>query len=83
MLGSAPEWKKLITFVLVSPRDLNFKAITFNDNESQTLALFALFSFVIDILISPLNLVAKPSIDIMGTTLVMHTFVSIAHLEGK
>lgn len=46
MLGSAPEWKKLITFVQVSPRDMNFKAITFNDNESQTLALFALFSFV-------------------------------------
>ena len=46
MLGSAPEWKKLITFVQVSPRGLNFKAITFNDNESQTLALFALFSFV-------------------------------------
>lgn len=46
MLGSAPEWKKLITFVQVSPRDLNFKAITFNDNESQTLALFTLFSFV-------------------------------------
>lgn len=46
MLGSALEWKKLITFVQVSQRDLNFKAITFNDNESQTLALFALFSFV-------------------------------------
>lgn len=46
MLGSAPEWKKLITFVQVSPRDLNFKVITFNDNEPKTLALFALFSFV-------------------------------------